>query len=112
MAQVGDAPGNEELQRARAESHQHDVGRAVVVVGVAELRHLTGGGPGGIGLQRQVGIFVELELVPRFAVVGRDEDAEDGEGEQDKPFLGNCAWGDFTSSSGLCPNPGYWRANL
>ena len=75
---------------ARAEADEHDVGRAVVVVGVAKLRHLTGGGPGGIGLKRQVGVFVELELIPRFAVVRRDENAEHGNGkknDQDRPVL-------------------------
>ena len=60
VTQVGEIPGNKELERARTETDEHNVGRAVVVVGVTKLRHLTSGRPGSVSLQRQIGVFVEF----------------------------------------------------
>ena len=94
MAKIGDQPtGIDGVKSARNQCRNHDEGGAVIIVCVACDNDLRAGKPCCVRCERTIGVLEELKFIPRFAEVGKREQAghqnDDQQGNDGKLFRAN-----------------------
>ena len=83
MMDVHFEPGQAETyKRSRDDRRKHHEGGSVIFEEVAHDGNLTCVHPCGICREGIVRVFIEFQFIPRFAVVAREEDADEGEDEE------------------------------
>ena len=69
MSDVGCDQWDERSKQPRPQRYQHYIGGTIVVVGIPRKCNSARTGPCGIGVDGAVGVFEELQLIPRFAIL-------------------------------------------